>query len=239
MTLLDDSHMGARPRTRGRRLLRTGLMLLPSSFLAVTASVGLQAVNKAAIDPNVLVACVGPAGYDSTGTWQMPQQDTVCAHANTHTAPNPNIPPGVGDVLSIAFLGANAASPNYVSGVSATGDFACGGGTLSGTGQVWESGSWAVDGVYSYSLSWTASFAHGIGSVTGTATDNNGVVHALGGRMAIADSTGGGCSDALSTQPDPAACVPPIDLAGICFSAAPQDIDNPGGPLMGMQLTIH
>lgn len=84
--------------------------------------------------------------------------------------------------------------------LNATGDFACGDGTLTGTGRLQSQ----VGGTHRWAPEWTATFENGVGLLGGTATQtrpDTGETRDISGWIVIDDGAAtGACDDSARAQ---------------------------------------
>lgn len=174
--------------------------------------------NEAQGSQPVVAVCQGTGGYDANGTWNMREDQGIPGIAsncvNTVSDPRdpttcpPTLPPtdpfGIFGWLDCPAETLPVANPftNQTLRLSAEGDFACGSGTLSSSGD--NSFRW-IDGMQGserWDLDWTGTFSEGIAQITGSATNaDTGETRDLGGTIVIEDgATAGACDDSAGSQ---------------------------------------
>ncbi|MHB8512064.1 MAG: hypothetical protein ACYDCC_07755 [Actinomycetota bacterium] len=203
-----------------RRFAVITAMLLGLGVAAFHVSPAVAAA-PASIDA---VACLGSAGY-SGGSWSFSDSQSTplgvgfgsCAWGASEqvsTPSNPGTPPivsGDTDPLSNVFWAIgnipNPAPAGWSGDVnlSATGNFACGFGTLASSSSSPSIMEGSFPQTANYQLTWSATFTGGIGVVTGTAVAINPVgnqpaTRSITGVMAIADGAPVACNDASPNQ---------------------------------------
>jgi hypothetical protein len=120
---------------------------------------------------------------------------TVLSVLSTLCDPEPDLCPAL--LNAVFFALGNPISTLTLDG---TGDFACGNGSLSGTGYLFPGGVTPA-----FDLVWEATLTNGVGTITGTATDawyGTGQTWTLSGKIFVNDGSAvpGGCDDSAGNS---------------------------------------
>lgn len=186
------------------------------ALILALAVMALLALAVAGAGNPVVAVCQGSGGYDG-GTWSMRQDDVVPGIVSNcvNTVSDPRDPttcePGVPplDPFQIILETLDCPAEGLPVGnsqnlrMTATGDFACGSGTLTSTGPSDNQLGWldGTQGQVRWQMDWTASFSNGIGQLTGTASNpDTGETRGLSGAMVIADGAPVACDDSAGAQ---------------------------------------